>query len=176
MGSNDQAWFILDPATCREVSRKAWPHRCTNHSRKDRTVCSADRAHLGIENDVVTFIITDPCIDTKDTACVDVCPVDCIHPRKDEPEFAQATMLYIHPDECIDCGACVPVCPVTAIYESIEATPANQKDLVEANDIYRVGDTDAMTRAEQVVSAHVATHSDIMSLPPAERQAAHGSS
>ena len=38
------------------------------------------------------FIITDPCIETKDTACVDVCPVDCIHPRKDEPEFAQTTM------------------------------------------------------------------------------------
>ncbi len=42
------------------------------------------------------FIITDPCIGTKDTACVDVCPVDCIHPRKDEPEFAQATILYPH--------------------------------------------------------------------------------
>jgi NAD-dependent dihydropyrimidine dehydrogenase PreA subunit len=51
------------------------------------------------------FIITDPCIETKDTACVDVCPVDCIHPRKDEAEFAEATMLYIHPEECIDCGA-----------------------------------------------------------------------
>ena len=62
------------------------------------------------------FIITDPCIETKDTACVDVCPVDCIHPRKDEPEFAQATMLYIHPEECIDCGACVPACPVSAIF------------------------------------------------------------
>ena len=61
------------------------------------------------------FIITDPCIETKDTACVDVCPVDCIHPRKDEPEFAQTTMLYIHPDECIDCGVCEPECPVEAI-------------------------------------------------------------
>ena len=62
------------------------------------------------------FIITDPCIDTKDTACVDVCPVDCIHPRKDEAEFAQMHMLYIHPEECIDCGACVPACPVSAIF------------------------------------------------------------
>ena len=79
------------------------------------------------------FIITDPCIETKDTACVDVCPVDCIHPRKDEAEFAQATMLYIHPEECIDCGACVPACPVAAIYESIDATPSHQKDLIEAN-------------------------------------------
>lgn len=121
------------------------------------------------------FIITDPCIDTKDTACVDVCPVDCIHPRKDELEFAQATMLYIHPEECIDCGACVPVCPVAAIYESVETTPTSQKDLVEANDIYRVGDANAMTRAEEIVSAHVATHADIMSRPPPERQAEHGS-
>ena len=58
------------------------------------------------------FVITDPCIGTKDAACVDVCPVDCIHPRKDEPEFEATTMLYIHPEECIDCGACVPACPV----------------------------------------------------------------
>ena len=86
------------------------------------------------------FIITDPCIETKDAACVDVCPVDCIHPRKDEPEFAAMTMLYIHPEECIDCGACVPACPVAAIYESIDATPASQKDLIEPNAIYRNGD------------------------------------
>ena len=56
----------------------------------------------------MAYIICEPCIGTKDSACVDVCPVDCIHPRKDEPEFEAAEMLYIHPDECIDCGACVP--------------------------------------------------------------------
>ena len=93
------------------------------------------------------FIITDPCIETKDTACVDVCPVDCIHPRKDEPEFALTTMLYIHPEECIDCGACVPACPVAAIYESIDATPSNQKDLIEANAIYRNGDPDTIAQS-----------------------------
>ena len=53
---------------------------------------------------------------------MDVCPVDCIHPRKDEPEFAAAEMLYIHPDECIDCGACVPACPVEAIF-ALDETP-----------------------------------------------------
>jgi len=47
---------------------------------------------------------------------VDACPVDCIHPKKDEAEFESATMLYIHPEECIDCGACEPACPVTAIF------------------------------------------------------------
>jgi len=109
------------------------------------------------------FIITDPCIETKDTACVDVCPVDCIHPRKDEAEFAQATMLYIHPEECIDCGACVPACPVAAIYESIDATPSNQKDLVEANAVYRNGDADTMAQAEAIVAAHVAAQPDDVS-------------
>jgi ferredoxin len=65
---------------------------------------------------LMAYVIAEPCINTKDTACVDVCPVDCIHPRKDEPQFATETMLYISPVECIDCGACVPVCPVTAIF------------------------------------------------------------
>ena len=66
----------------------------------------------------MAYVIAEPCIGTKDTACVDVCPVDCIHPRKDEPAFESETQLYIHPTECIDCGACVPVCPVTAILPS----------------------------------------------------------
>jgi NAD-dependent dihydropyrimidine dehydrogenase PreA subunit len=117
--------------------------------------------------------ITDRCIDTKDTACVDVCPVDCIHPRKDEPEFAQATMLYIHPEECIDCGACVPACPVAAIYESVDATPSNQRNLIEANAVYRAGDAASVAKAESLVKAHVAAHPDLMAIAPAERQAAH---
>ena len=119
------------------------------------------------------FVITDPCIDTKDTSCVDVCPVDCIHPRKDEPEFASADHLYIHPDECIDCGACVPACPVTAIYESIDATPSSQGALVEANAAYRTGDAAAMAQADALVKAHVTAQHELMSLPASERQAAH---
>src|SRR5207253_403851 len=60
----------------------------------------------------------EPCIGTKDTACVDACPVDCIHPKKNttyndgRPGFDEVPQLYIDPVECIDCGACVPVCPV----------------------------------------------------------------
>ena len=64
----------------------------------------------------MAFVIAEPCVGTKDAACVNACPVDCIHPRKDEPGFAAAEMLYIHPEECIDCAACVPVCPVSAIF------------------------------------------------------------
>jgi ferredoxin len=78
---------------------------------------------------VVAYIICEPCIGTKDTACVDVCPVDCIHPRKDEPDFAAAEMLYIHPDECIDCGACVPACPVDAIF-ALDETPQQWADFI----------------------------------------------
>ncbi len=61
----------------------------------------------------MAYVIAQPCINTKDTACVAVCPCDCIHPTKDEPEFAQAEQLYINPDDCIDCGLCVDECPVT---------------------------------------------------------------
>jgi len=121
----------------------------------------------------MAFVITDPCIGTKDSACVDVCPVDCIHPRKDEPEFSATTMLYIHPDECIDCGACVPACPVAAIYDSPESTPASQKDLIEANSIYRAGDAAAVSQAEAIVTAHIAGHADLMGVASAERAAAH---
>ena len=56
----------------------------------------------------MTYVIAQPCVDLKDRACVDECPVDCIYEGK--------RMLYIHPDECVDCGACEPVCPVEAIY------------------------------------------------------------
>jgi NAD-dependent dihydropyrimidine dehydrogenase PreA subunit len=84
---------------------------------------------------LVAYIITEPCIGTKDSACVDVCPVDCIHPRKDEPEFASVEMLYIHPDECIDCGACVPACPVEAIF-ALDETPDKWKNFIPMNAQY----------------------------------------
>ena len=60
----------------------------------------------------MTYIIAQPCIDVKDKACVDVCPVDCIHPVDGE----DVEQLFIDPDECIDCGACEPECPVEAIF------------------------------------------------------------
>ncbi len=56
----------------------------------------------------MTYVIAEPCVDLKDKACIEECPVDCIYEGK--------RMLYIHPDECVDCGACEPVCPVEAIY------------------------------------------------------------
>jgi len=80
----------------------------------------------------MAFIICQPCIGTKDTACVDACPVDCIHPRKDEESFEPATQLYIDPQECIDCGACVPECPVEAIFPEDEV-PGQWQEYIEIN-------------------------------------------
>jgi ferredoxin len=92
-------------------------------------------ANIAVMINKMAYIICEPCIGTKDTACVDVCPVDCIHPRKDEPEFATAEMLYIHPDECIDCGACVPACPVEAIF-SLDETPNKWQSFIRTNAQY----------------------------------------
>jgi ferredoxin len=82
-------------------------------------------------------------------------------------------MIYIHPEECIDCGACVPACPVAAIYDSPESTPASQKELVNANATFRAGDAAALAAAEAIVQAHVAAHGELMAVAPAERAAAH---
>ena len=83
----------------------------------------------------VAYIIAQPCIGTKDTACVVVCPVDCIHPKKDEPDFEKEEMLYIDPDTCIDCNMCVDECPVTAIFPQ-DDLPAEWISFVERNAAY----------------------------------------
>ena len=64
----------------------------------------------------MTYVITEPCIGVKDQSCVEVCPVDCIHPHQGDPGGDAPPQLYINPDECSDCGACEPVCPVSAIF------------------------------------------------------------
>lgn len=75
----------------------------------------------------MTYTITSPCIDVQDQACVEVCPVDCIHFDEGEDKI-----LYINPDECIDCGACEPACPVTAIFAE-DDVPADQAAYKEIN-------------------------------------------
>ena len=78
----------------------------------------------------MTYVIAEPCIDVKDGACVDVCPVDCIH----EVE----RMFVIDPEECIDCGACEPECPVEAIFPE-DALPAKWHVFVRINAAYNQG-------------------------------------
>jgi NAD-dependent dihydropyrimidine dehydrogenase PreA subunit len=72
----------------------------------------------------VTYIIAEPCVDLLDKACIEECPVDCIYEGN--------RMLYIHPDECVDCGACEPVCPVEAIFYE-DDVPEQWKDYTNAN-------------------------------------------
>ena len=90
----------------------------------------------------MTFIIADPCVSTCDTACVEVCPVDCIHGPKDKegmgeeakaPGFnPEGKQLYINPEECIDCGACEPECPVEAIFPE-EDVPKEWNKFIKIN-------------------------------------------
>ncbi|WP_132992115.1 FAD-dependent oxidoreductase [Gordonia zhaorongruii] len=81
----------------------------------------------------MTFVITRPCC--NDASCVSVCPVNCIHPTPEEPEFATAEMLYIDPETCIDCGACVDACPVGAIFPDDELE-AHQEPYLQINSDY----------------------------------------
>jgi NAD-dependent dihydropyrimidine dehydrogenase PreA subunit len=93
----------------------------------------------------MTYVIAEPCIGTKDTACVDVCPVDCIHPRKDESDFEKYEMLYIDPEVCIDCGACEPACPVQAIFPA-DLVPEQWKQYTEINADWYNPEVDAAKR------------------------------
>jgi len=72
----------------------------------------------------MTYVIAQPCVDVKDRACVDECPVDCIY----EGERS----LYINADECVDCGACEPVCPTEAIFYE-DDVPEEWEDYTRAN-------------------------------------------
>jgi NAD-dependent dihydropyrimidine dehydrogenase PreA subunit len=63
----------------------------------------------------VTYVITEPCIGCRDKSCIDECPVDAV--------YEGLSMSYIHPDVCIDCGACEVVCPVDAIFYEDDVPP-----------------------------------------------------
>ncbi|MGI6455169.1 MAG: indolepyruvate ferredoxin oxidoreductase subunit alpha [bacterium] len=72
----------------------------------------------------MTYVVCEPCVDCKYGDCAEVCPVECFYEGDD--------MLYINPDECIDCDACQPVCPVTAIFPEDEV-PREWSDFIEKN-------------------------------------------
>jgi NAD-dependent dihydropyrimidine dehydrogenase PreA subunit len=100
------------------------------------------------------YVITSPCLDVKDKACVAVCPVQCIyeleqgqlvgrdqdgtsivntHPAHAELQFLyEDRMLYINPDECTSCDACLPECPVDAIFPA-DRVPQDQREFVDVN-------------------------------------------
>ena len=72
----------------------------------------------------MTYVIAQPCVDIKDRACVDECPVDCI--------YEGARTLYINAEECVDCGACEPLCPTEAIFYE-DDVPEEWADYTRAN-------------------------------------------
>ena len=76
-----------------------------------------------------TYIITRLCRDCVDTACVAVCPVDCIYRYASDDHETFPNQLYIHPDECIDCGACEPECPWQAIFEEVAVPEVFHDDI-----------------------------------------------
>lgn len=81
----------------------------------------------------MAYVIVNTC--TKDELCAEACPVDCIHPKKDDAKFEEVPQLYINPDECIDCGACMPVCPTNSIFVADEL-PADLAEFAEKNASY----------------------------------------
>ena len=72
----------------------------------------------------MSHIVTAPCNDCKYTDCCVVCPVECF--------YMDEKMLYIDPNDCIDCEACVPECPVEAIFAE-DDVPDAQHEFIEKN-------------------------------------------
>ncbi len=85
---------------------------------------------------VMPYVVTSACIGSKDESCIEVCPVDCI--------YDIGKMLAVHPDECIECGACQPECPVGAIVPDSELGP-EQAGFAEVNSTLREGPEAAAT-------------------------------
>jgi NAD-dependent dihydropyrimidine dehydrogenase PreA subunit len=89
----------------------------------------------------MTYIIAEPCVDVKDAACVDVCPVDCIYTTDEDNIF------LINPDECIDCAACEPVCPVVAIFPE-DTVPEQWNNYTQMNyDYFKDRDLSTLKRS-----------------------------
>jgi len=78
----------------------------------------------------MAYVIVDTC--TKDEHCIETCPVNCIHPTKEEADFETAPQLFVNPGECIDCGACIPVCPTNSIY-TLDELPEEYKPFADKN-------------------------------------------
>jgi ferredoxin len=83
----------------------------------------------------MAHVITDSCI--KDSLCVDACPTDCIHPKKDEEKHETESQMYINQEECIDCGACIAACTSSAIFAA-DDLPEDKKHFAEKNAAFYV--------------------------------------
>jgi len=86
----------------------------------------------------MTYVVTEPCVKCKYGDCAEVCPVECFYEGED--------MLYINPEECIDCDACAPVCPVNAIFPDSEST----EDWLEKNTSFEFDEDKRVSEKAQV--------------------------
>lgn len=67
----------------------------------------------------MSYVIIDKCLGERYATCVEVCPVDCIHPG----DYKGEVFMVIDPDVCIDCSLCLPECPIGAIVETEDEAP-----------------------------------------------------
>jgi ferredoxin len=86
----------------------------------------------------MAYVITDACI--KDFLCLEACPVDCIHPKKGEPDIDTVAQLFVDPNGCIDCGACVPACDSDAIFAESDLME-EQRKFIDLNARHYAGST-----------------------------------
>ena len=85
----------------------------------------------------MTYVICEPCVDVKDSVCVDICPCESIRPNPfdESDEYNEVDQLYIDPDTCIECGVCEPECPVEAIFFK-DDVPEEWEHYIEINADY----------------------------------------
>ena len=106
----------LSPQEAQQAA-PAGPGRRPSVDRSGRGRTGVHReAPAAVAGPLMTYVVTSTCIDVKDGICQKVCPVECI--------YEGGRMMYIQPDECINCGICVSVCPVQAIYEDVDVPAA----------------------------------------------------
>jgi ferredoxin len=83
----------------------------------------------------MTYVIAQNCVGVKNASCVQVCPVDCIHPLPGEPGYDDSPQLYINPAECVDCHSCAEACPVDAAMPE-EDLPPDWSSALDVNAAY----------------------------------------
>ncbi len=106
----------------------------------------------------MAYIITRLCVDCKDTACADVCPVECIYDYTGDDKATFPNQLYVNPDECIDCTNCEPACPWNAVFEEDE-TPEMFADDIALN--YKMVDFEDDFEVAEVIKGHAPTQDEI---------------
>jgi ferredoxin len=119
---------LRSPTRMRGTSRAATAHAARHVPRQHHRHLPAFPTFVPM-----TYVIVGSCV--KDDACVEVCPVDCIHPAPGEADFETAEQLYIDPVECIDCDACVEACPVNAIFADVDV-PEAERESIDINALF----------------------------------------